>query len=333
MKDRISKAISNPGLAAKFVLNNLSKASQKHILNRGATIYQQQSLDEVPTSPHDAILHSLFDDLKISPKDHEDFRTYLEICDFAHYHQCDSILEIGAGLSTAIWAEYGKENDADVTSIDADFDRFSRWITGTRHQQTIDEYVDQREGLSIESGDLREFYGQSHTEFAGTPVGEIEAEIDRFARATGCPASRIKAMNTIAGERNWSVSDIIIADGSLRFPKSFLDFYVKGHETLDDLIETMENTPNTGIIDDLTEETDGWDLVWLDSGEVSSMVEWLKIKDHINSQGLVALHDVFFPKSMKNFVVAASLFSDPEWEVLLLDPSTKQGLLIAQRKS
>jgi hypothetical protein len=81
------------------------------------------------------------------------------------------------------------------------------------------------------------------------------------------------------------------------------------------------------------DSSQSWDFVFFDSGEVSSNIEWLNLKDKIAVGGLAAFHDIYFPKSIKNFLPCAAIAADPAWNVILLDEGTIQGLLIAQRIS
>ena len=41
------------------------------------------------------------------------------------------------------------------------------------------------------------------------------------------------------------------------------------------------------------------------------------------------LHDIYYPKSIKNFLVAIYLELDDSWEILYLDNASPQGGLVA----
>ncbi len=88
-----------------------------------------------------------------------------------------------------------------------------------------------------------------------------------------------------------------------------------------------------GVLKKLIARGDKWDMVFFDSGELASLIEWGKLKDRIAIGGIAAFHDIFFPKSFKNFIVCASIVADPSWKVLFVDDSTMQGLMIAQRQA
>ncbi|GAB3704502.1 hypothetical protein [Halorubrum pallidum] len=337
MIQKIQKAVRDPSkiptyfqwvYRTKFLSNY-----HRYIRSRGASIYRDSGDWQPQTDVHHSIRETVFGDLKLNDQDRTAFRTYLKVCDLANYLGCESVLEIGAGLSTAIWADFSERTGASVTSIDADFDRFDRWIAGTRHERAITDHVQTKEGVSIDPEELRQFYANSHTEYADIPVTAIASDLDQFARAAGCPARHVDLNRSLVSRRAWSASDVIVSDEKLRFPKKFLNYYVKGTDSFDELVEMLGDVEQTNVIEDLTNMGNGWDLIWFDSGEVSSMVEWKQLKSHINPGGIAAFHDIFFPKSMKNFVVGATLLNDPNWEIILVEESTRQGLLLAQKRT
>lgn len=344
MRETIIKGIRNPEKVPPYLgrkmRNNaylsdgyryLYKKYHGNIRSRNACIYQYAGFSDVSTDGRDGIREAFFGDLELSQHQYYNFLTYLKLCDFAYYNGCRSVLEIGAGYSTAIWAEYAKRTGAEITSVDGNFDLLEKRVGGTRHEQKIDENVDLIEGVSVEPDEIREFYSEIREKLGGVEVTRFADDIDRFARVEGAPIDRVRRIDSLAPKRNWSVSDLIVSKGELDFPDEFVNTYVFWQKSLDEHLSMLKGAQRTGVVNRLSEDHDGWDLIWFDSGEVSSMIEWDKFKDCIKPGGLAAFHDVFFPKSMKNFVVGACLLNDPDWEVLLVDDSTKQGLIVARR--
>lgn len=249
---------------------------------------------------------------------------------YAHYFGCESVLEIGAGYSTAIWAEYAKRTGAEVTSVDANFELLERYLGDARQMRKVDEYVNMTEGVSVNPDEIRQFHSEPQSEIGGVEVPSLSPYLDLFARAEGAPYERVNLVNSIASTRNWTTDDLLVSDERLQFPEEYIKIRVeqkniKGH------VDALKSAGATGTLDELVSTREGWDLIWFDSGEVSSLVEWVKLKDYINPGGLAAFHDIYFPKSMKNIVPCASILAEPEWEVLTIDDSTKQGLLIARK--
>ena len=74
-----------------------------------------------------------------------------------------------------------------------------------------------------------------------------------------------------------------------------------------------------------------YECLFLDCGELSSSAEFLLFTPYLIQGGTLLLHDIFYPKSIKNFLVATYLSLSPEWDVLSVESSTPQGALIARK--
>ena len=72
------------------------------------------------------------------------------------------------------------------------------------------------------------------------------------------------------------------------------------------------------------------DFFFSDSGEYCGLAEWNIVKDKIKVGGYFAAHDIYYPKSIKNFKVKKIIKKSDEWKVIVRTKS-KQGLLIAQK--
>jgi len=73
------------------------------------------------------------------------------------------------------------------------------------------------------------------------------------------------------------------------------------------------------------------DLFFCDTGEYCGYAEWRIMKDVIPVGGFIALHDIHYPKSVKNFRTYREILSDQnKWE-LLYKSMSRQGLCIARR--
>jgi len=86
------------------------------------------------------------------------------------------------------------------------------------------------------------------------------------------------------------------------------------------------------VLDRLMEEFESFDAVFFDCGEFSSLPEWSLLSDRIRPGGLAVFHDVYFPKSVKNYLICAAVAASADWEILYRDRSTPQGLVVARRR-
>jgi hypothetical protein len=252
------------------------------------------------------------------------FPVYQRLMNIAFHHGSQRILELGAGLSTALWARYAHRTGASVMTVDADFAPMCSYVESPKLSTLIDEHVQLVKGVTITSQQLSDFYHTSHETFCGVPASAIAETIETFSRPA--PQPRIDAVQQALGSTYWTLRDTFIHDGqTISFPPKLLDKLSPSGRFARD-VDFLNQHPLAEI-----HPTETWDLIFFDSGEYSSCVEWLTLKDRIPVGGLAAFHDVFFPKSAKNFLPCAAILADTNWRVVLLDDSTIQGLLIAQR--
>ena len=261
------------------------------------------------------------------------FPSYTCMVDIAEQRGCKTVLEIGAGLSTAVWADFAKRTGAKVCTIDASVARMKSYVRNTRHEETVSDHIDLIEGATIHSKDLIDFFtGQPQTTYGGVDVASFMDQLDLF-RCQYCSIKRWHKVSKIAGRWDWSAVDLLTADSSLHLSRPLLDLYSQA-TTFDNAVSFLSNIDaqgKGGVIDKLTANGSSWDFIFFDSGELASMIEWLKLKNKIAVGGFVAFHDIYFPKSLKNIIPCAALMADPDWEVVFCDDSTKQGILIAER--
>lgn len=75
------------------------------------------------------------------------------------------------------------------------------------------------------------------------------------------------------------------------------------------------------------------DFFFCDTGEYCGIAEWNIIKNSIAPSGIVILHDIYYPKSIKCFQIVKEIENATHaWEILKKTKS-RQGMLVAQKKS
>ena len=72
------------------------------------------------------------------------------------------------------------------------------------------------------------------------------------------------------------------------------------------------------------------DFFFCDSGEYCGLAEWNIVKDEIKIGGYFAIHDIYYPKSIKGFKVVKKIKKDNRW-VIKEQTNSVQGLLIAKK--
>ena len=74
------------------------------------------------------------------------------------------------------------------------------------------------------------------------------------------------------------------------------------------------------------------DVLFLDCGELSSIAEFILLEPLVPVGGYILLHDIFYPKSIKNYLVATLLVLSDQWDVVYTDTVSAQGGLVAVRR-
>ena len=71
-----------------------------------------------------------------------------------------------------------------------------------------------------------------------------------------------------------------------------------------------------GYCHELVKEKFKADAIFFDCGEISSVAEWVILSDAISIGGYALLHDIYYPKSIKNFLVATYIELSSDWEII-----------------
>jgi 2-polyprenyl-3-methyl-5-hydroxy-6-metoxy-1,4-benzoquinol methylase len=137
MNEKIQKGIANPAKIPPYVLNKLSggrswryKAKSTY---RNACIFQDGDLEDFDYCSRDEEYKNIIESDVVNLSEHhrKNFNTYLSLPTFADAAGCNSILEIGAGLSTGIWAYYAEKTGSNVTSIDINRENIQKYYENT----------------------------------------------------------------------------------------------------------------------------------------------------------------------------------------------------------
>lgn len=233
----------------------------------------------------------------------------------------DNVLELGRGYSTVVLAS-SLPAATRIFSVDgkpvAAYDIAPCLATLAGHVRFVD-------GFTVTRAELDAFYaGQDHASLLGRSAAEIIAGLPAFLRP--CPSRYAEALGLVPDGPDLAARclEFLAPEGRLRclsrlFPDILAGearFSAAGGET---------------ALDAVLAEAPVLDAVFFDCGEFSSPLEWVRLKDRIRPGGLALFHDIYFPKSVKNFLVGAAIATDPAWEIVYRDHSTPQGLLAARR--
>jgi hypothetical protein len=97
-----------------------------------------------------------------------------------------------------------------------------------------------------------------------------------------------------------------------------------------DEFDALAQTTIEPVLEQLIADFDP-NLIYLDSGEYSTFVEFQIVDRTCKSGMFLIVQDVLFPKSIKGFLISCALIASPRWDVVWVDKSTPQGVVIAVR--
>lgn len=139
--------------------------------------------------------------------------------------------------------------------------------------------------------------------------------------------SHIKKVEGVETLQGWSVAfDDVIKKGDPLFVKS------RYPRQIDERLAMGNKKAMRGEVDlirkVLVSHEVPLDFFFCDTGEYCGIAEWNIVRDKIVKGGYFVAHDIYYPKSSKNFQVCKIIEESDEWEILE-KTNSKQGLLIA----
>ena len=264
----------------------------------------------------------------------EAFRHFLQLVTLAWHTRSEKMLELGAGVSTVLFADYAERTGASFYSIDTAFDRVQQVcsLNPTRFSN-VERHANLLTGTTISRQSMAEFYETGHKSLCGVPANRILAGASHFTNKN-IRHQRYASLAPWLNNADWKASRLFMQDDMLLFPPSVLDHFSehKSYAGSLDFLDEHEQLGHGSLIEDQRIKNITWDMILFDCGELTSLIEFIQLSPCVRPGGLVAFHDIFFPKSFKNFIAAGIVLESSDWEVLHLDNSTIQGLLVARKK-
>lgn len=247
---------------------------------------------------------------------------------YAHAANCaanlprlERTLELGTGYSSVLLHRV-RRPETRMFSIDGrpidDYDIATPLLA-------LRDEVDFINGFTITRAQMDGFYdGESRALFLDTPAATLREHLPAFIVPHGGPYAQALGLRPEAPDFVERCLGLLFEGDKVRCLKSLLP---KIYER-----EAAFTQPEgASAMEGLLAEVEFFDYIFFDCGEFSSLVEWTLLKDRIRPGGLAVLHDIYFPKSTKNFLLAAAIAASEDWTVLHQDRTTPQGLLIAQK--
>jgi hypothetical protein len=226
-------------------------------------------------------------------------------------------------------AVLGQRLNWEIITVDMNPDAIASKIRSQSVSNVTLSNIKFRKGISISTQEIEAFYDRELTQIGGIPFAEAISASITFID-TSLDARKAPSVARALGLDEFNVPGVLSTiQMSKRIPSQLLRVYRTTCDELEFHVGSAE--PVKGCMQEIMDSS-GIDAVFLDSGEFSSMPEWEIVVSRLRPGGYVILHDIFFPKSFKNWLVCGSISANPAYEILYIDRSTPQGLMVAQKK-
>ena len=316
----LKQVVTSPFTGRKMVWGNIYDRLQKKLVG-----VEKSDWPSYFDYQLNSIIGALYKQLsETDPSEFDVLNQYIQLLNYLRQIPGECVgLELGSGVSTVLLGKLISERGGILYSVDYDRERMPRLLGGAtvRH---LSKYVRFLTGSTVTAESLKTVYFDEQYRSASTLANITPSSLQRFIREY-----RGNYHELLPRARRDSVAEIsqlFFRNGSFTVPVEILN-----RDRLLDEINRVAAQDVTGVLNELLEDGVLFDFVFFDSGEHSSLAEWLCLKEHVKAGGLIALHDIYYPKSAKNFIVAADVSADPKYQIAYIDQTTPQGLLIARR--
>lgn len=276
-----------------------------------------------------AILDQYFSGMEfVDQREKEVFLSYLRGFSILFFDPAvKNIVEIGGGQSTAIFSLMVERFGCKVSAIDMNPEAIKNKVRSAELCDKIYKNVSFLRGVSISRSDLESYYERNLDYIGGVPFNEVIRAAGEFVETSMDGRKEPSVLNALHISRlDVSLLETAIVNNG-KFRQSLLDIYRNKDDEFD-FLPTAQTS--NGLLAETLDQSEV-DAVFLDSGEFSSLPEWEIVSKKLRVGGYVILHDIFFPKSFKNWLVCASIRANPRWKTIYLDRSTPQGLMVAKK--
>jgi hypothetical protein len=182
-------------------------------------------------------------------------------------------------------------------------------------------------GITIDFNTLQEFYESPSSTILALKHEELLANLDLFITHEMDDRNYQKIAHAI--KSNYLSATIIrnyLLENGL-----FESTLFKAYRAEADEFNFLKNSKSEPILRKVLQEYSP-NIIYLDSGEYSSNIEFNMIDELAEKGTILIMQDIFFPKSIKSFLIASAIIATNKWRVLWVDRTTPQGVIICKKE-
>jgi len=238
-------------------------------------------------------------------------------------HDKPRIIETGSGFSTLVFSHLLSGGGGDLASID--FGGHEAFTRNTRNDLEIMPISVRFLTAPTISLQQLETVWEVPNILAGAPLSACLDEIDLFVDFSQDDRRVLDASRFLNGPLTANALREYLSRVGL-INNELLNAYRSSGDEFDALAETTIKP----VLEHLVLDFDP-NLIYLDSGEFSTFIEFQIIDRTCKSGTFLVVQNILFPKSIKGFLISCALMASPRWDVVWVDKSTPQGIVIAVR--
>ena len=275
-------------------------------------IYLWNWIIKNPKNDLDFLGHAFLSISSVWEGEIEPVLTYISMFDILRQNNFEgNFLEIGGGYST-ILIPVLLNKSIQLQSIDINPDKYKRILNSSRNANLFLDKLKIIENPSVTYEEAIKGLQNHLNDLAKIEFIELKNSLSDFITEKEEVINMVKSIKK----------------------NTFLKKYILQHENFKedyDFYSKFNMLTGKGICSEISKEKICFDAIFFDCGEISSVAEWLFLKDKIKKNGFALFHDIFYPKSIKNFLITTYILNSNDWKVLYVDKVSPQGGLVAQK--
>ena len=235
----------------------------------------------------------------------------------------NNILEIGSGFSTIFWGMLSEERNINVYTLDLSFTNLFEAVNGTPYKKYINN-INLLEGLSVSANETNDYYDNIYTHdyfgFDWKNIVENSMFIDEI----------IDRRRSNHLKKKYHLDAIVDIKTELANNHKFLEYNLDYYSNFGSFKKELDllSKREVALKGDVMQKM--FDVIFFDSGELASNVEFMKLFNKVNQGGYVCLHDIYYPKSFKNWLPCTVYQLRKDYKQVYIDSETSQGMYIVK---